>query len=438
MNVQHACRCYHPAPQPSPQPPPAEQPGTQPAPLPAAVKQATTLVASFSYSYSASFSQAYVSAASQREALDGTAGQGGSKTAETAAAQPKTFDLSALQFGVSFMGSYAAVRQESVVSAGQGAADPQPAEADRSEAPAPAKVLTGTVRAALRPEPAPAAEAGAGSLPAAGTSGPSSVPAGGDAADGSGQSEKPAIERAEPGEFRKFRLKQFQASTETSLKLELETREGDRIVLDFSQIESLSRTRFRGRDDDGGRVRFHETAESLQRLVDIEISGDISEEERAAIDAVFDRVLEVANSFFGGSTKAALDKVRDMEIDTDTLLDFSLSMSQKHSIEATRAYRNTDAGMERLASRDVEVSRTLEYLGESQRALVAEAREVLDDRSATKMVRSLLPAMLKESMLEESMVDKSLLEQPEQELAQAAAKETRAEPAASAEEPAAA
>jgi hypothetical protein len=372
-------------------------PGTQPAALPAAVKQAASTAVSFSYSYSAYFSQAYVSAASQSAAQAGAAEAGSGQTAETAASRPKTFDLSALQFGVSFMASYAAVRQETAISSSQATADPQtgkpsPAEETASEAPQPqpAKLLTGTVRAALQPATPESGDTAAATPPSSGASSAPATPSTGD----TGQADKLAIERAEPTEFRKFRLQQFQASTETALKLELETREGDRIVLDFSQVEALSRTRLRGRDDDGGRVRYQETAQSLERLVNIEISGDISEEERAAIDAVFDRVLEVANSFFGASTEAALNKVRDMEIDTETLLDFSLKMSQKRSIEATRAYADADAGLERLASRDVEVSRTLEYLGESQRGLVEEAREVLDDRSAAKMVRSLLPAML--------------------------------------------
>ena len=53
--------------------------------------------------------------------------------------------------------------------------------------------------------------------------------------------------------------------------------------------------------------------------MNVEISGDISDEERAAIEALFDRILEVANGFFGGASAGALDRLRDMAFDTGAL-----------------------------------------------------------------------------------------------------------------------
>lgn len=414
QNVNHGCRCASPLPQPAPEAKPPEQP----APTATAVRDATTAMVSQSY-YASYMSYAYVSAASQTAAAAGETA--GGATATSVADAPKTMSLAAMQFGVSVMVAYAAVTQQSVTfgtgapTAGQAAdgggapagdaLDAAPAQsastaAEEPTAPAAsyasyyassAKVLTGTVRPALRPEALPESSGQAGGAPVA-----SSAPAAGGAGASDAGEAEPAISRLETPEFTRFKLKDFSASTESTLKLELETREGDRVVLDFSQIDALRRTSFRGVDEDGGRVRFKETAESLERLVNIEVTGDISEEERAAIEALFDRVLEVANAFFQGSSKAALDKIRGMEFDSGTLLDFSLQMSQTRNAEALRSYRNDDAGLDKLVARDRDVTRSLEYLAESQRTLVEEAKALLDDRSAAKMVRELLPAMLAE------------------------------------------
>ncbi len=418
QNVDHGCRCATPVPQPAPQTKPAQPPAAEPAPTTTAVREATTAMVSQSY-YASYMSYAYVSAASQTAAGAGETADGA--TATTTADAPKTMNLAAMQFGVSVMVAYAAVTQQSVsFGAGgtgegavaeepAGAAPPAVADAPAEEAGEPAvapaasytsyyaastKVLTGTVRPALRPEALPEGSGQGAVAPAPATTTP--VAGGADQAGSNADSGQPAVARVETPEFTRFRLKDFSASTESLLKLELQTREGDRVVLDFSQIDALRRTSFRGRDDDGGRVGFKETAESLERLVNIEVTGDISEDERAAIEALFDRVLEVANAFFQGSSRAALDKVRSMDFDTGTLMDFSLQMSQTRNVEALRSYRNDEAGLDKLVARDREVTRSLEYLAESQRTLVSEAKGLLDDRSAAKMVRELLPAMLAE------------------------------------------
>ena len=58
-------------------------------------------------------------------------------------------------------------------------------------------------------------------------------------------------------DFKRYRLRQLSTQLETSLKLELKTQDGDVITLDFSQLDIVEATRFRGRTHDGERYRVH-------------------------------------------------------------------------------------------------------------------------------------------------------------------------------------
>lgn len=206
--------------------------------------------------------------------------------------------------------------------------------------------------------------------------------------------ERPAVRAVGAEGLRQFRMQHLAASTRTSLELELTTREGDRVVLDFSQMDALVRTRFRGVDGDGTRFSAAASALSTEQVVNLEITGDISEEEKAAIGALLDRILEVANAFFEGTPADALARVQDMGFDGGTLAEVSLEMRMTHSVELTRAFTRGDDALRSLAQRDADVRRSLHALGESQRGLVEEAKNVLDDRGAARVVRSLLPPML--------------------------------------------
>jgi hypothetical protein len=201
-------------------------------------------------------------------------------------------------------------------------------------------------------------------------------------------------------DFDRFRLKQLTASLETSLKLELETRDGDRVTLDFSQLDVREHARFRGVDADGERMRLRESGQQTQRLVNMEVNGDLSEAEKAAIDDVLNRVIEVAQQFFGGSLDDAVSRLHVMDFDTSTLLDFSLEMSVTRKVEVSRSYNEGGDALTRLAGRDGQVMKTLEFLADAQRRLIDTAREVLNDPSAVKMVRSLLPPLLETQLLE--------------------------------------
>ena len=77
-------------------------------------------------------------------------------------------------------------------------------------------------------------------------------------------------------EFSRFRMKSPDAELVTSLELSLKTKDGDR-------------------------VRVNSFNEETDRIVNMNVTGDLSDAEKAAVDAVLERVIEVANKFFDGS-----------------------------------------------------------------------------------------------------------------------------------------
>ena len=127
-------------------------------------------------------------------------------------------------------------------------------------------------------------------------------------------------------------------------------------------------------------------------MVNISVDGDLSDAEKSSIDSVLASVVEVANQFFENDMAAALDKLKMMDFDTSTLADFSLKMTKTKSIHFTRLSGGANFdGLQRLADRDGEVSKVLEFFADEQRKLIDSASEVLNRPSAIRMVKSLLP-----------------------------------------------
>jgi len=199
-------------------------------------------------------------------------------------------------------------------------------------------------------------------------------------------------------EFSRFRMKSLDAELVTSLQLSLKTKEGDEITLDFNQVDVLQRTKFAGRSLEGDRVRVNSFNEETDRVVNMNVNGDLSDSEKAAVDSVLARVIEVANQFFEGSVGAALNKLKTMEFDTGTLAELSLKMSMTKSVEFTRAYQGGEDQLRRLAERDGGINNMLEFFADEQKKLIDMANEVLDGESAVKLVKSLLPPMLEEPL----------------------------------------
>src|SRR4029078_10671182 len=97
---------------------------------------------------------------------------------------------------------------------------------------------------------------------------------------------------------------------------------------------------------------------SSARDVKMQISGDLSDAEKSAIDDVLQQVIDVANQFFHGDMQAAVARLADSQIDTHQLAEFSRKMSMSRSREVDKL--SGDHGqLQQFAHRDSAVSQTL-------------------------------------------------------------------------------
>jgi hypothetical protein len=205
----------------------------------------------------------------------------------------------------------------------------------------------------------------------------------------------PSIARLSPDDFAKLRARSIQGGKQATLSLALTTRDGDNLQLDFRQIDTFSRTWLKGETTDGVRVRANGGTASSQRYVDMQMTGDLSDDEKAAIDAMLQNVIDVADQFFHGDMRAAVAHLADMDVDTNQLADVSLKMSMSRSQQLDKvAIGGDDVRVRQAAQASGGVSRTLEYLADQQKQLISAAKMHFDDRSAVKLVTQLLPAMI--------------------------------------------
>ena len=250
------------------------------------------------------------------------------------------------------------------------------------------------VRRAAATSPSDSADTTAASASSAGSTDSTTGAVAASAATSS-DTTSPSIVRLGADDFTQLRARSVDGGNQTALSLDLTTRDGDTIRLDFRQIDTFSRTWAKGETNDGSRVRTSSTTASSQRYVSMAVNGNLSDDEKAAIDAVLQNVVDVANQFFHGDLRAAVAHLSDMNVDTKQLAEVSLKMSMGRNRQLSQVAIGGDAArMQQAAQANSGVSRTLEYLADQQKQLIVAAKTQFDDRSAVQVVRQLLPALI--------------------------------------------
>ena len=193
-------------------------------------------------------------------------------------------------------------------------------------------------------------------------------------------------------DFAELRLKESDAQQESRLSLTLTTLEGDTIELNFQQLDFIRGTGFRGTTNDGEYLTDYDFDEGGERAVSFSVEGDISDAERAAIDAVLGSVLEAANEFFQGGVSDAAQTLRALSFDTAQLAELSLDLTSTRTLDVDRFSGAGSAPQ--LYERNASVDSTIEFFADTQRRLIEDARTALDDPSAAVLIRRLVPPLL--------------------------------------------
>ncbi len=202
------------------------------------------------------------------------------------------------------------------------------------------------------------------------------------------------ISRYTAEDFARLRGRVGERSVESNLSLSLTTKDGDTIKLDFTALDVSSGYRLRGELADGGSVRESSRSSSSERALSIEISGELSDDEKAAIDALLDGLVDAASSFLSGDGRGALQKLEALNFDTSQLAEFSLDLSVTKKVTVDRLFKGAASPLESIVARDSNISATLDLLANEQKTLIDSARQSFDDASAANLVRKALPFLL--------------------------------------------
>ncbi|VAW45029.1 hypothetical protein MNBD_GAMMA04-653, partial [hydrothermal vent metagenome] len=149
---------------------------------------------------------------------------------------------------------------------------------------------------------------------------------------------------SEQGKMAAARMTQFESMYQysESMSLQLTTREGDTVSIDFRQLytEYQAYRHEQSTQSAPSGVRYFESKEamestSFEEQFAFSVNGDLNEDELKAIFDVFEQVDKLANRFFNGDIEKALSQAMALEIDFGQLQSFQLNLTQTEAKAAS-------------------------------------------------------------------------------------------------------
>lgn len=202
-------------------------------------------------------------------------------------------------------------------------------------------------------------------------------------------------------------VQRYQASYQYSetMSMQIETKEGDKVTVDFRQLyaqyQEFNRQQMMQEGPSG--VRYFESREALEMTAFEErfafsVEGDLNEDELKAIFDVFEQVDRLANDFFNGDIEKAFEQALDLKIDFGQIKSFSLDLTKTESRAvsyqqgALAQYKDVQS-QDQKEGQDVNVNDLPPYLQawqsaiESLDAQFANARELFDEMMAGSLAQ---------------------------------------------------
>ncbi len=155
-----------------------------------------------------------------------------------------------------------------------------------------------------------------------------------------------------------------------SFELSIETQEGDTVTFSIEQFYSKQASKEFVKDENGFSVNVdRQTARGEE--ISYQVSGDINEQEQAAIDALIKKVDRLADKFYSGNIAGAFRKATRVGIDAEQLASFSLNLQSSKSVEITKTYKEIQ-GVPAEQQLPAPVAQLGEFVGEVNDAVSTE------------------------------------------------------------------
>ncbi len=129
-------------------------------------------------------------------------------------------------------------------------------------------------------------------------------------------------------------------SQSRNASIEVTTRDGDKITIQFSEQSSQSASRFSLVSGNGSATAVELSRQQHSRF-SFSIEGELDEGERRAIDELLGKLDKVAGHFDSGNMKAAIEEAQNLDYDGSELAGFEMSLDAQRSSRAVAAYQQT-------------------------------------------------------------------------------------------------
>ena len=166
-----------------------------------------------------------------------------------------------------------------------------------------------------------------------------------------------------------------------SFELSIQTQEGDTVNLSIQKSVSKQFSKEATFNDEGFTINIDRQIQR-EKQVSYQVSGDINEQEQAAIDALVKKIDRLADKFYSGNLAGAFQKATRIGIDTEQLANFSLNLQSSRSVEVTKTYREVQGTP--VAQ---QAPSPVEAIGE----FVGGIAEVAEDEAVTDVVADPIP-----------------------------------------------
>ena len=121
-----------------------------------------------------------------------------------------------------------------------------------------------------------------------------------------------------------------------STDMELTTQEGDVVTLSFQNAESYEETQYQENFEDGSSISAISTTASAASQYSMEIQGDLSDEELAAIEELSAKVAPIVEKFFSGAEldleESAVDLAESMGVVQELKLELEKTVTKTVSV----------------------------------------------------------------------------------------------------------
>ncbi|MGV8844043.1 MAG: DUF5610 domain-containing protein [Pseudomonas sp.] len=136
------------------------------------------------------------------------------------------------------------------------------------------------------------------------------------------------------------RSERFEAQAER-FELSVTTREGDRLRITVAQASaSWSQTSMAAVSNDSAMAAVSSSQSASVQIVGwrVQVEGELSEQERGALEKLFTQVQDLSTKFYAGDLSGAFDRAMALNMDGEQLASMSLQLTQSRVRQSTDAY----------------------------------------------------------------------------------------------------